>query len=242
MDQFSGLAVRLKSNSLPKYVQIAEMLIRDIASGRLEDGVRLPPERQMAAELGIAVGTLRKSLNDLCEKGLLQRVHGSGNYVRYRPEAAGVYAFFRLERIMGGGLPTAEVLDVTRVPAPGVPKVFEDGAAAHRIRRLRRLSGEPIALEEIWLHGRWAETISGDDLSESLYLFYRRKLGLWIASAEDRIGLGSVPDWSVPEFPMAARSVSGYVERRGSTPDGGLAEFSRTWFDSDKALYVNRLR
>jgi GntR family transcriptional regulator len=234
--------MRSRSNALPKYVQIAEMLIRDIASGRLEDGVRLPPERQMAAELGIAVGTLRKSLADLSEKGLLQSVHGSGNYIRYRPEAAGVYAFFRLERIQGGGLPTAEVLDVTRVAAADVPGVFGGDTTAHRIRRLRRLSGEPIALEEIWLHGRWAETISREDLSESLYFFYRRKLGLWIASAEDRVGVATVPDWSVPEFPMAANSLSGYVERRGCTPDGRMAEFSLTWFNANKALYVNRLR
>ena len=141
-------------NALPKYIQIAETLIREIASGRLADGVRLPPEREMAAEMGIAVGTLRKALEDLDQKGLLRRVHGSGNYVRYRPEAAGVYAFFRLERIEGGGLPTAEVLDVTRVGrGHGVPPVGWPGAA-HRIRRLRRLSGQPVALEEIWLDAR----------------------------------------------------------------------------------------
>ena len=41
------------------------MLIRDIAAGRLSEGERLPPEREMAAELGIAVGTLRQALADL---------------------------------------------------------------------------------------------------------------------------------------------------------------------------------
>ena len=229
-------------NSLPKYIQIAETLIREIASGRLADGVRLPPERDMAAEMGIAVGTLRKALEDLDRKGLLRRVHGSGNYVRYRPEAAGVYAFFRLERIDGGGLPTAEVLDIALVgPEDGVPPVGWPGAA-HRIRRLRRLSGEPVALEEIWLDARWAEKLGREDLSESLYLFYRRKLGLWIASAEDRVGVGEVPDWRVEAFALPAGAITGYVERRGRTPEGDVAEFSRTWFDSDKARYINRLR
>jgi len=54
--------------SLPIYVQITELLVRDIAAGRLIDGEKLPPERDMAEELGIAVGTLRKALAELQKK------------------------------------------------------------------------------------------------------------------------------------------------------------------------------
>ena len=39
--------------SLPIYVQITELLVRDIAAGRLIDGEKLPPERDMAASMGI---------------------------------------------------------------------------------------------------------------------------------------------------------------------------------------------
>ena len=70
-----------QSSALPKYVQTAELLIREIAAGRLADGARLPPERDMAGDLDISVGTLRKALNDLTDRGLLERVQGSGNYV-----------------------------------------------------------------------------------------------------------------------------------------------------------------
>ena len=68
--------------ALPVHQQISEMLIREIAAGRIIEGEKLPPERDMAAGLGIAVGTLRKALGDLERKGLLSRVQGSGNYVR----------------------------------------------------------------------------------------------------------------------------------------------------------------
>lgn len=228
--------------ALPKYLQIAEMLIRDVASGRLEDGARLPPEREMASELGIAVGTLRKALCDLKDKGLLHCVHGSGNYIRFQPEAVGVYAFFRLERLEGGGLPSAEVLSAETVPPETDLPVFKDSPKVHRIRRIRMLAAEPVALEEIYLDGRWTKSISPEDLSDSLYHFYRRKLRLWIATAEDRVGICEVPEWSVPAFAPRIGAISGYVERRGRTTDGQTAEFSRTWFDSDRARYVNRLR
>ena len=54
--------------SLPKYVQLTEAIIRDIASGRLLDGERLPPEKSMAKNLGVSVGTLRKCLKAIAEK------------------------------------------------------------------------------------------------------------------------------------------------------------------------------
>ena len=50
-------------SSLPKYVQLTEAIIRDIASGQFLDGERLPPERSMAKNFGVSVGTLRKCLN-----------------------------------------------------------------------------------------------------------------------------------------------------------------------------------
>ena len=54
--------------------------------------------------------------------------------------------------------------------------------------------------------------------------------------------MGEVPDWRVEAFALPAGAIAGYVERRGRTPEGEIAEFSRTWFDSDKARYINRLR
>jgi len=230
-------------NALPIYQRTAERLIREIAVGRLLDGERLPPERDMAAALGISVGTLRKSLADLQERGLLERRQGSGNYIRHVPEAAGVYAFFRLELAEGGGgLPTADVLSVGRRAKPAGAPGFGPSPEAHRIRRLRSVGGLPAALEEIWLDGDRTDEIRPSDLSESLYLYYRDRLNLVIGRAEDRVGLAPVPAWTVPEFPKARGQTVGYVERTGADQDGEPVEYSRTWFDPDRVRYVSRLR
>ncbi len=226
--------------ALPKYVQASETLIRDISAGRLRDGERLAPEREMAARMGIAVGTLRKALSELEERGLVERIQGSGNYVRHRPEASGLYAFFRLERLEGGGLPTADLLDVRRMEKPSDLPWFGQSNTAFRIQRLRRLSALPVALEEIWLDGVWASEITARDLSESLYLFYRRSLNLWIAQAEDRIGIAPVPAWG-RSLDVFQGDTAGYVERWGRTEAGEVAEYSRTWFNTDRARYVSRM-
>jgi GntR family transcriptional regulator len=228
--------------SLPLYQQIAELLIRDIAAGRLIDGERLPPERDMAINLGIAVGTLRQALKSLTEKGLLDRVQGSGNYIRAKADAASVYALFRLERVEGGGLPTARVLSVDRcAKSPALPS-FGAHPEGHRIRRLRYLAGQVAAVEEIWLDGAEAELIGASDLSESLYLYYRQRLGIWIARAEDSIGQGPLPDWAPPEFPHRPGTPLPLITRVSWAQDGRSVEASLTWYDPNTVRYVARLK
>ncbi|WP_245460335.1 GntR family transcriptional regulator [Mesorhizobium sp. M1B.F.Ca.ET.045.04.1.1] len=227
---------------LPVHLQISEMLIREIAAGRLADGARLPSEREMAASLGIAVGTLRRALADLTEKGLLDRVQGSGNYVRARGDLLGVYAFFRLERVDGGGLPTAEVLSVDRLPKPSDLPQFGSAHDAHRIRRLRRLDGQAAAAEEIWLDASRADRLAREDLSESLYLHYRLALGFSIVRAEDRVGVAPAPDWAPADFRLPPGQIVGFVERIAWAGDGDSVEYSRSWFDPEAARYVARFK
>jgi GntR family transcriptional regulator len=228
--------------SLPIYLQIAELLVRDIAAGRLIDGEKLPPERDMALELGIAVGTLRKTLAELQNRGLLERIQGSGNYIRAITDPKSVYAMFRLELIAGGGLPTAEILGVSRLPKPANLPPFGSSSHAHRIRRLRRISGKAAAIEEIWLDGSYIETVTAEELSDSLYLYYRTSLGLWIAKAEDQIGLDHVPDWSPAAFGQRPGDLVPHVFRASQAQDGTTAEVSYTWYDHTVARYVCRLR
>ena len=228
-------------NALPAYVQISELLIRDISAGRLMDGERLPPEREMAKTLSTSVGTLRKALAILVEKKLLERVQGSGNYVRHGGDSNAIYAMFRLELIAGGGLPRADILDVTAMEKPAHLPDFDTSGRATRIRRLRYLNDTIIGVEEIWLDGSVGE-LKTSTVSDSLYHTYQKQFGLWITRAVDRVGIGAVPDWAPAHFTKPQGTITGYIERHswGTAPEA--VEFSRTWYDTDRALYVQRLK
>lgn len=231
-----------RTAALPLHVRIAEGLIREIAAGRLSAGTRLPPEREMAKAEGVSVGTLRKALAILSDKGLLARRQGSGNYVSEKRGAEGVYALFRIELIGGGGLPTAALISLDLTDKPPDGPGFGDGPRAWRIRRLRRLSGAPAVLEEIWLDEAAAPGgLSADDLSESLYLHYRTRLGLSVARAEDAVGVASAPDWAPPGFGPVAGAPCGFVERLTWAGPVAPVEYSRNWFDPEIARYIARL-
>lgn len=59
----------------------AEQLRRAILDGTLAPGDRLPPERELAARLGVSRPTLRGAVNALVIMGLLDSRHGSGTFV-----------------------------------------------------------------------------------------------------------------------------------------------------------------
>jgi GntR family transcriptional regulator len=230
------------TGSLPAYVQISEAIARRINAGQFLAGERLPTERNMATEFGVAVGTLRKALHQLQSQGLIQRRHGSGNYINSGTQGTNLYSFFRLESLSGAGLPTAQLLAVDRLKKPGNVPYFGPHQKAFRFRRLRFLDHIPAALEEIWLDGSVALSISRHEVSESLYHTYKTRFGFWIVRAEDHLSFAPTPDWGVDQFGLHPGDTAGYVERIAWSNSGKPLEFSRNWYDPKVARYVARIK
>ncbi|GAC66376.1 PLP-dependent aminotransferase family protein [Gordonia soli] len=69
--------------------RLVSALSRDIVDGVVDEGERLPAHRVLAADLGIAVGTVTKAYTELARRGLVRGAHGRGMFVGPRPERAG---------------------------------------------------------------------------------------------------------------------------------------------------------
>ena len=228
---------------LPVYMQIAELLARQIKAGYWRAAERLPAEAELAQTLSVAIGTLRKGLALLEQQGVLERIQGSGTYVRKVQGTQQIYELFRLELTHGPGLPTAQVLDLSRQPRPPeVPLLGPDAAApCWRVRRLRLLSQVPVALEEIWFDASASPVLHPQELGDSMYLFYQQRFQLWIARVEDQISAAAAPDWAALPLGLLPGDCSGYIERVSWTASNQLAEFSKTWFDPAVCRYSSRM-
>jgi GntR family transcriptional repressor for pyruvate dehydrogenase complex len=66
---------------------LAAELEKRILEGSLKPGDRLPPERELALELGVSRPSLREAIQKLVSKGLLTTRHGDGTQVTDRLEA-----------------------------------------------------------------------------------------------------------------------------------------------------------
>ncbi|MCF3122675.1 GntR family transcriptional regulator [Streptomyces luteocolor] len=84
--QGAGPAVRVDTTSpVPPYEQIRAQLAALITSGRLPQGERLPPVRQLAADLGLAAGTVARAYRELESASLIQTRRGAGTKVAPLP-------------------------------------------------------------------------------------------------------------------------------------------------------------
>ena len=229
------------SNKLPIYQQISEYLHREILSGRWLAGDRLPIEAELAANLGVAVGTLRKALAKLEEDGLIERRQGSGTYVKRAPEGKAIYSFFHLELVEGGGAPSANTLLVEPRDVTFLASTFP-GGRVWSIRRERMLNRRLVAMEEIFFNSAHAKKLELKDLHESLYLHYETHFGFWISKVEDQIDCAKAPAWVCESLGLPEGSVLPRVQRWSWSNENQVEEFSYTWFDPAKARYVARWR
>src|SRR5262245_25034484 len=71
----------LRQGSKPIHDQLIEALARDVASGDLAPGTRLPPQRDLAYRLKIGVGTVTKVYAEARRRGLVTATVGRGSFI-----------------------------------------------------------------------------------------------------------------------------------------------------------------
>lgn len=135
-----------KSSDRPAFKQIADDLRRQIASGGLTAGDRVPSEAQLMAAYGVARMTVRQALAVLKAEGLLLAEHGRGVFVRSKPVVRRVASdrFARRQRENGQA---AFIAEAEGVGAPGVDQLevgYEKPAA--EVREVLRLTGRDRVL------------------------------------------------------------------------------------------------
>lgn len=184
----------------PLWVQAVDLIAREIESGALRPGMRLPPERDLCLQLGISRVTLRKALGTLVERGVLSPSHGRGWYVASETApAAGastakdwpnnLESFTETAARMGLRA-TSVVLHADTVPAsldeaealqlaPGIP-IFV-------LERVRLLGGVPIAVDETRVPAALVPSFASADFTvDSVYSLIERD-GVVLARADSTI-------------------------------------------------------
>ncbi len=63
------------------YMQVADHVVARIRAGELRPDARLAGERDMAEEYGVAIGTIRRAVEELRDRGYLITLPAKGTYV-----------------------------------------------------------------------------------------------------------------------------------------------------------------
>jgi GntR family transcriptional regulator len=75
------MAELIRTEGIPMYVQIRETLRGEITQEVLKRGEKLPSEHVLALRFGVSRMTLRQSIAELIDEGLLYRRHGVGTFI-----------------------------------------------------------------------------------------------------------------------------------------------------------------
>ncbi|MGN8157476.1 GntR family transcriptional regulator [Salinisphaera sp. RV14] len=136
----------------PLYHQLARQLGDAIEAGRWQAGEALPSERALADVLHISRITARKALEQLAQRGLIRRTHGSGTFIapRFNEPLTRLASFTEL-LTQRGFTPSSRWLS-RRIDSPTSEEAFRLGlhsnARVARLKRLRLADDVVMAVEE----------------------------------------------------------------------------------------------
>lgn len=183
----------------PLYVQVAVAMEK-----RLQDGVwpidkALPPEPELASVFGVSIGTVRKAVESLIDRGLLVRHQGSGTFVRRYVEAGYWNRFQRFQTASKRLIRwEAQLKLFERLPAtPEIAsalKIAPGTEVIHTVRFMQSLNPEVCTSkgwDQSWLLAGAFTRLTPQAYEEyahlSLYELYEKAAGVLILDVIDSL-------------------------------------------------------
>ena len=181
-----------RAGGIPVYVQIRETLRDNITSGLLKRGERLPPEHELATKFSVSRMTIRESIEDLVDQGLLYRRHGVGTFVAFPHvdrDHTRLTSFFDKAEEEGVEV-RAELLSLEVIPArAAIARALDlpPGSRVIRIKSLRYANNVPITVHEAYVPQKLFANIVTENLENQHLWTLIEKCGYRVKRAVQRL-------------------------------------------------------
>src|SRR6201996_4585268 len=153
----------------PLYERVESVLAGDIADGNLSPDTQLPSEDGLIARFKVSRTTVRKAVQNLVERGLIEIRRGKGTFVaqpKITQDLTELTGFVEDMQAMGR-TPTARLVDKAVVAASEAVAhrlALPAGTQVMRIRRVRLADGVAMSFDETYLPLEIGEKIVTHDL------------------------------------------------------------------------------
>lgn len=227
----------MATDRIHKRQQLKQQLLAMIEANG--EGGRLPPERELSERFEVARETLRRTLRELEEEGLLERKQGAGTFVSGQPVLKQPQLLSFSEEMQERGLtPSSELLSSRRIAAGA--KLAQrlkivPGSPVLELKRLRMANGEPMALETVYLSQALLPGLEPQDLARgSLYELLERQFGLQIRSASQQIQATVLSEEEAQALDVPPYSPSLLIERLSVSASGEIVEYAKSLYRADR--------
>lgn len=178
-----------QDSAVPLYIQLSEIIRRQIHTGQYAAGQQLPTEKELCERYSVSSMTVRQAVMKLVNEGLLFRRQGKGTFVaepKLNRDISHLYSFSDDMRRMGRA-PSSRILELDVVAAGGAHGLLGLSGPAEQVTRMVRLrlaDGVPLLLETSLIPLSLAPGLASQDLvSGSLYIVLQERYGIAIESA-----------------------------------------------------------
>ncbi|MEC5320563.1 GntR family transcriptional regulator [Brenneria populi subsp. brevivirga] len=173
-----------KHSLIPFYLQIEQILSRQIRENTLKPGDPLPTEAEMCQQYQVSRMTARKAVDYLVRQGLVERFRGRGTFVA-RPDTR-----VKIRLPLDQHLTSSEVANSTQRKIVNRLLHFSQQPATHEVAgalriaentpvhymvRLRLIDGTPFVYEQSWMNQTLFPDLGEQALSRSKYAYLKSK-------------------------------------------------------------------
>jgi GntR family transcriptional regulator len=221
--------------------RISTWLREQIASGAWPAHYRLKPEPELAAELGVSRGTLRRALSTLIAEGALVQVRGKGTFVTstvVEPAIAQKLTSLSEDFADVGAPLSTRVLECVVVEPPRPVAALLDAPAGQpilRLERLRSTAAGPVALLANFVRTDLAPGLETVDFeTETLFGILASRYGLHIATGRRTFSATAADAETAALLEVPVGSPVQHLEQVTYLASGSPIEYSDVWIRSDR--------
>lgn len=176
----------------PLYKRVKARLVARIADGRWQAGQLIPNEFQIADEMNVSQGTVRKALHEMTADNLLVRKQGRGTFVASYDEERILFQFFKLISDQGmREFPDSTVLSLEQAAADAAEQAalrIAPGTDVWRLMRRRTLGQNPIIIERLVLPVSIFPGLDRlEEIPNNIYGLYSTRYGVTVARAVEKL-------------------------------------------------------
>jgi len=141
-----------KNDYKPLYAQLSEILVEYIQQNNLKPGDPIPSQNELEKYFDVSQMTIRLALQRLASEGYITRLQGRGTFVAekklsFSPDSVVPFE----EQMFHQGIQVENELIEEIIVHPIEMRRLElklpEGSNTYKIRRVKRIAGEPVCLE-----------------------------------------------------------------------------------------------
>src|SRR5258708_15920950 len=232
---------------IPLYESVESALAAGIADGTMPPETQLPPEEGLVDRFKVSRMTVRKAIQNLVERGLVEVRRGKGTFVvqpKITQELTELTGFVEDMQALGR-TPTARLLDKRIVAADEAVAhhlALPPGAMVVRIQRVRLADGVAMSFDETYLPREIGEKVADNDLeAEPVFALLEDKYDTPLVEAEYKLEAAAADPVAAQALQVPAGSPILLIERTSYTAANRPVDYERLHYRADLIHFVTRL-